>query len=128
MAGILIIDDDILQHRIIELQLNKIAPQHIVSFFEGKSAIEYLGQNENSSDVLPDIILLDINMPIMNGWEFLAAFDILVDIIEKDISVFVVSSSIDPNDKYRALSRTYVKDYISKPLANDFLKRLVKDR
>jgi CheY-like chemotaxis protein len=63
---------------------------------------------------LPDFILLDLNMPIMDGWEFLDSIKKIENL--KNIPIFIFTSSINPVDKERSLSFENVKGYISKPL------------
>jgi CheY-like chemotaxis protein len=72
---------------------------------------------ENATeDRLPDIIFLDINMPVMDGWEFLNEFIKIKNNFEKKITLYVVSSSIDPRDLERAKSINLVTDYLIKPI------------
>lgn len=124
MVELIIIDDDVLQHRIIELQAAKAGLLQIGGFFEGKSAIDYLMQHRDDACRLPDVILLDINMPGMNGWDFLEATEPLFPLLGKDITIVVVSSSVDPQDKSRAFQFPQVKHFISKPVTSAFLRLL----
>lgn len=99
----------------------------VSSYLNGKLALDALEQAlENElTDLLPGVIFLDINMPVMNGWEFL---DLL---IEKDIKsklharIYIVSSSIDKSDFEKAKTYDNVADYLVKPLSrSDFVKYL----
>lgn len=72
---------------------------------------------------IPELILLDLNMPIMDGWEFLQEFTKLRPKIARPIELYVVSSSINPTDMERARAIQEVSDYIVKPIQlNDFDK------
>jgi CheY-like chemotaxis protein len=72
--------------------------------------------NESTS-----IILLDLNMPIMSGWEFLERFEELDEIIKKQVKIYILSSSVDPRDKERAGKNKDVEDYIVKPLTKEIV-------
>ncbi len=93
-------------------------------FHDGQKALDYLsaiflGQ---STAAIPEVILLDLNMPVLDGWQFLDAittFD-----IDKEITIFIVSSSIDPKDKERAQHYKYVKNFIIKPISKLKLQQL----
>jgi CheY-like chemotaxis protein len=69
-----------------------------------------------TEDKLPEIIFLDLNMPVMDGWEFLGEFVKIKNNFDKKISLYVVSSSIDPRDLERAKSFNLVTDYLIKPI------------
>ena len=69
-----------------------------------------------SNTALPDIILLDINMPVMDGWQFMELFALLNPTLSKKIDVYMVSSSINKADIKRAKAITDISDFIVKPL------------
>jgi CheY-like chemotaxis protein len=91
----------------------------------GKFAIEQLSEIQQKDPAkLPDYILLDINMPIMNGWEFLDEYKRLnLDPLGKS-KIFIISSSVFSNDINKARSYPLVKDFISKPLNVEKIKEL----
>ena len=70
---------------------------------------------------MPTIILLDINMPLMNGWEFLNLFDKLEDKVKSYYKVYIISSSVSVVDKELAQSNHNIVDYISKPLTSEII-------
>ncbi len=84
----------------------------------GKEALEMLG----NGSVKPNCILLDIKMPVMNGFEFLDELDKLE--IEKNFGIHMLSSSIDPSDLRESDEREIVKSYIEKPLSIDKLTKI----
>ena len=122
----LVDDDDIfvfLTTKIIE-QTNLV--DLIKGFGNGLDAINFLKENKNNVDALPDIILLDLNMPIMNGWQFLEEYNKLNPTIGKKITIYIYSSSISPDDITRAKTISEVSDYIIKPITKDKLIDLRK--
>ncbi|WP_183566613.1 response regulator [Mucilaginibacter sp. SP1R1] len=120
------IDDDNINHYISEKYINSLLvnPQ-ITTFINCKDAINEL-LNRSSADELPDYILLDINMPVMNGWDFLDEFNRLKIDPWGKIEIYIVSSSIFAHDKDKSLQYPIVKEFISKPLSQDKLKQVFK--
>ena len=118
-----VIDDD----NIYQIIVNKIIQKSemfsdISSFKNGKEAINAVSNSLNSKESFPDIILLDINMPIMDGWEFMEELQILKPSINKQIIVYIVSSSIAVEDKNKAKSYPDILGYLSKPVnINDLI-------
>lgn len=112
----LIDDDDIfvyLTKKIIQ-QTKLVEMIHV--FENGLEALNFLKENKNDHIKLPEIIFLDINMPIMNGWQFLREFSKLKPKINRKITIYVCSSSIAPDDMIKAKSISEVTDYIIKPV------------
>ena len=123
--SVCIIDDDnmyiSLLCKIIEL---KKLSKSVVVFKNGKEAIDFFTASVEKVPI-PRFIFLDLNMPVMDGWEFLDEFSKIIDKIPKKTLLYVVSSSIDIRDIERAKSIDMVEDYISKPIKiDDFTKIL----
>jgi CheY-like chemotaxis protein len=92
---------------------------------DGKEGIEWLLQFNHINNQL--IILLDIKMPQMDGFEFLSHYDKLPDELKKKTQVFMLSSTLDPSDLKRANENCYVKKLFNKPLSlNDFKEMINK--
>jgi len=95
----------------------------VKSVVNGQEAIDYL--KESSSH--PDLILLDLNMPILNGWEFLDWFGTWVTNVKTVPAIYILSSTVDPEDQRKAMEYPNVKGFISKPLTREHLANLAKD-
>lgn len=113
----LIDDDNIYQYtaRII-LEATGLTKE-IRSFYNAQDALAFFNDPSNIvPEVLPDIIFLDINMPVMDGWAFLEEYDKFYRQLPKNIQIYMVSSSVNSSDMQR--SRTYptVSDYLVKPV------------
>jgi CheY-like chemotaxis protein len=117
--------DNLINQKIIEA--SNIC-KNILTHSSGKSALEFLRNIEQlkdtSSTVLPELIFLDIDMPLMDGFQFLEEFDKLGDVIKASCKVIMLTSSINPQDMGKARKYTYVRQYINKPLTQDSLKKL----
>ncbi|MEN9909170.1 MAG: hypothetical protein RLZZ540_2319 [Bacteroidota bacterium] len=116
-----IIDDDKLSIKLMSMLISKNNfCEEIVSFHNPQTALDELKSNATNPSKLPDVILLDLNMPVLDGWQFLDEFTLVS--FAKKIVVFIVSSSIDPYDLEMAKNYPIVKDYIIKPLSSEKLK------
>jgi CheY-like chemotaxis protein len=125
---VLLIDDDEINNFIsIKLIKKALLNTEITACLNGKLAIEQLADiQKNDPDKLPDYILLDINMPIMNGWEFLDEYKRLnIDPLGQS-RIFIISSSVFSNDINKARSYQLVQNFISKPLNVDKIIELFK--
>lgn len=99
----------------------------VLTFGDGEQAMRYIHANAHDATKLPDMILLDLNMPFMDGWEFLTAFEAIRDSLSKSIIIYVVSSSIDERDALRARSYGDVQDYLEKPVTTDRIRTLLTE-
>ena len=124
---ILLVDDDEINNFIsIKLIKKALADAEISACLNGKLAIEELSAlQKNNPEKLPDFILLDINMPIMNGWEFLDEYKNL-NIDSDKCKIFIISSSVFSNDISKARSYPLVKNFISKPLSVEKIREMLE--
>lgn len=114
---IAVVDDDSVYQFTASRTLKATELAHeILQFQNGKEALAFLREGAVKNHALPDIIFLDINMPITDGWGFLDEFHTLKAELGKDIKIYMVSSSIDPRDLNRAKNIPEVTDYMEKPI------------
>jgi CheY-like chemotaxis protein len=123
---ILFIDDD----KFNNILNKKLADKHkkfnkIISLTSGKDALSYLFKASQDSEVKPDLIFLDINMPAMNGWEFIEEFEKFDTAFTKDIKMFLLTTSSNPDDLRRSKTIATVNDYFNKPLTLDKLDEII---
>jgi response regulator RpfG family c-di-GMP phosphodiesterase len=122
----LFIDDDPINNLIcrltVDMVLGNVKSQ---SFTNPQLALEYL-QTSFLKDGHPNrtVLLLDINMPVMSGWEFLDRFDDLSPLIKNSISICVLSSSVDERDKVRSYANKNVREFLVKPLTKEDILRI----
>lgn len=118
-------DDDIYQFITKKLLEETGLVEQIKIFSNGREALAFIEEAVVAKKQIPSIILLDLTMPIMDGWEFLEHFQLLRTTIGQSIFVYVVSSSVDPKDLERARSFAEVTDYLVKPLSKQKLTQLM---
>ena len=117
---ILLIDDDEDDHEIFAAAIGKVGAFEYVTLNNARMALDKL----ISGAVKADVIFLDLNMPIMNGYEFIEAFA-LMDLPDKSsITIVVLTSSADPNDLARA-KELGIKYYFNKPLTREEIKKMI---
>lgn len=120
-----VVDDDkiftYLLKRIIEKA--KIA-REIIFFENGRDAMDYLTRHKEDALKLPQLILLDINMPILDGWQFLSEYGKLKPDVRQPISICMMSSSSEVEDYDRAMDSEHVMDYLQKPVQIRSLKEV----
>ena len=122
-----IIDDDSIYVNLIKkvIETKKLC-ENLLIFNDGKAGIDYfeaLLQNLNSTNI-PEVILLDLNMPVMDGWEFIERFTAIRNKFAKPITLYVVSSSINLSDIKKAQSLSSVESYLVKPVNTDELEAI----
>ena len=113
---ILIIDDNIIDQIVTKQLLKKtLGITEISTANNGKEGIQWL-RNHKSNSEESLIILLDIKMPEMDGFEFLTVYEKFSEDFKNSTQIFMLSSTLDPNDITRAKNNKYVKTLLSKPL------------
>lgn len=120
-------DDDIFQLLASEVINSTNLVDKIIVFSNGLEAIKFLESVHEDSDKLPDVILLDLFMPVLDGWGFLEKYILLKPRLSKKITIYIVSSSIDPVDIQKAKSISDVTDYIIKPITREKFLASIKE-
>ena len=110
-------DDNIYQYTAKVLLESTGMTGQIYAFYNGLDALNFFTDHKDSNiEILPDVIFLDINMPVMNGWEFLEEYQKIYQSLAKSIVLYVVSSSVDTVDMVKSRSFSAVTDYLIKPV------------
>jgi len=118
LKNIAVADDDPIYTTALKSLLTSWEIKNPFLFFtNGKEALDFIRVKEASE--LPDVLLLDLNMPVMNGWAFIENFKLIAPQLEKNISIYLVTSSIWEEDLKRAEKNKLVKEFITKPITRE---------
>lgn len=98
----------------------------VLTFGNGRQVADFMKEHLYDKERTPDYILLDLEMPVMDGWQFLEEFLQMKPLLEKEVKVYIVSSSIDDRDKDKAKSISVITDYLVKPLNSAGLREIFK--
>jgi CheY-like chemotaxis protein len=123
-----IVDDDKIYTFLIKKTIEQTNLVEMIKIFDnGLDAIDFLKKNVDNHDSLPEIILLDLSMPVMDGWGFLEEYILLSPKLGRKITIYIVSSSISPHDIGRAKSISLVSDFVIKPISKEKLIEIFKN-
>ncbi len=121
-----LVDDDKIYHFVAERLLHRLQPDMEVTWLrDGEEALYYLLDRRTSPSELPQIMIVDVNMPIMNGWEFVEAVQEVMLELPAQIQFYMISSSNDLRDVEKAKAIPIVKDFIEKPITIEKLAAIL---
>ncbi|MCB4797413.1 response regulator [Neotamlana laminarinivorans] len=126
--NICIIDDDEVYQFTTLQMLKKInLEKNVMAFYDGEEAINFFLDHLDETSKLPDVIFLDINMPIMDGFQFMNEYIKIKPQVGKKITIYMISSSVDPIDLEKAKNISEISDYIIKPIKRGELKSIFEN-
>lgn len=121
-----IIDDNLVFRKLTKVLLKQtgIKEENILLFSNGKEMYDFMQQHNNNINLLPKIIFLDLNMPVMDGWDFLNALQDFKRKHHYSPKIYIVTSSVDKKDYHSIIKISKIEDYIIKPLNNEMLIKI----
>ncbi|MCF8465267.1 MAG: response regulator [Flavobacteriales bacterium] len=125
---VLLIDDDVPTNYYNKKVIEQIdCAEHVETCISAKAALEFLKSDfDDGAQPKPDLIFLDINMPGMDGWEFLDSYNELSDDVKGQIVIVMLSTSVNTDDEGKALQKG-VEGFVRKPLFKDSLTRIIEE-
>ena len=128
LNSVLLIDDDESTNFLNELILNEAdCTKQIVAVQSGKKALDFIKQKKANSVKEPDLIFLDVNMPAMDGWEFLEEYVRLPKEDRNSIVIVMLTTSLNPDDEERAKTYSEVNGFCHKPLTFEILQSVMHE-
>lgn len=125
---IFLVDDDLIFRTAATVLLGQELPEFKAEHFEnGLEAYNKLIEFAEATEELPQLILLDINMPVMNGWELLEELKSAPHQIRQQCQIYILTSSIAPEDMNLSKTYEFINGYITKPLTSEDLKRIAEN-
>lgn len=130
LQEVLFIDDDKILNFVNTRLFKKEGFSRVICFENGNDAVVYMKKKYTGPKIEHDqnlvLIFLDLNMPYMNGWEFLKVFDDIKDVIITQIKIIILTSSFNPEEMEKGKKHKDVVAYINKPLTSEMLSKVLK--
>jgi len=120
-------DDEVFQYTIFHTLETHKSVDKIMPFTDGAEAMHYFNEHIDDLSKLPDIIFLDINMPVMDGYTFMNQYIKLIAKIPKKIKIYILSSSVDLADFEKTKKIKEVSNYIVKPIKDNQLTKILAE-
>lgn len=126
-STIAIVDDDKTFRFVFSVQILELNDSNKVFQFEdGYGMLEYLLENKENAELIPDVIFLDLAMKQVDGWVFLEEFENIKKYLPKEIAIHIITGSNEEEDKLKASKDKNVVHFLSKPIDNVKLKRILQ--
>ena len=120
----LIDDDEIFVYAMKKIITLKQLSRETITFDRVEKALDYFSINKHEAALLPDVVLLDINLPGEDGWDFIESFEQISAEMIKKPKIYMLSSSANPADQQKALSNKNIENYYVKPLSKYDFKEI----
>jgi CheY-like chemotaxis protein len=121
LSCILLIDDDEPTNFLNKMVVDELdIARHVQVVTNGQEALDYL----NGTGPRPELILLNINMPLMDGWEFVDRYTTLVT-SQKANALVMLTTSLNPNDEKTAMANAEIAGFVNKPLRRETLENII---
>lgn len=120
-----IIDDDDISKYVMKRYLKQLSASRIVDFPDSLQPLKFIQDNVNAIEDLPDVIFLDLHMPILNGFDFIRDFQQVASKINKKIKIIMLTSSINAEDVEIAKSFPEISNYFIKPIKHRDLEKIM---
>ena len=125
--SVLLVDDDKATNFLHDFYLKDWGyAENIYTALNGQEALDFLKTNEEFRNNKPSLILLDVNMPVMNGFEFLEEYKTLDPSMKASIVVVMLTSSLHTKDQEKAENQEDLKSFINKPLSKEAIESLMR--
>lgn len=130
ISCILLVDDNPADNQFHKIRITKAGvAEHIQIVTSGQAALDYIKKsgepNQSASYPKPELILLDINMPGMNGFEFLEEYKKLDDALKSKVVIVMLTNSLNPDDQKRAMETKEISEFQNKPLSVKTLQETI---
>lgn len=128
LKSILLVDDDEASNFLHSLFINKLELElEVNAAINGQEALDFILSKGQDSLALPCMIMLDLRMPIVDGWEFIRMYEEQVSKeLKEQLMIVLVTISDNEQDKQRAISNPHIVDFAQKPLSDYTFKKIIQ--